>query len=143
MNQIESQVDRIIRAVKKLDGIRGVRFVKEYNRVNLETPVNSWIASVSITDTSVSKSYIGGYLSSSVRGDMYCAGVEIRLFAPVDENGAGLSELACELVEGLKKVDEEKIITEINASSIEFDPDLNAIYRRVNFTIDFCLCEEA
>ena len=43
---------------------------------------------------------------------------------------------------GLNAADEEHIITSASASSIEFDPDLNAVFRRVTFHMAFCVCEE-
>ena len=48
-------------------------------------------------------------------------------------------------VPGAKKqliADAEKTITHSEAASIEFDPDMNAIYRTVSFNMEFCLCEE-
>ena len=81
-------------------------------------------------------------MTSSVRGEAYSAHVEIRVYAPQSENGSGLSEAVSELLEGLKEADEERIITAASASSIEFDPDTNAIFRKVDLTIAFCLCEE-
>lgn len=142
MNQIEKQVDRIIAALKLNEALKQVRFVREYGSHNIENPVSGLLAVVSVTDTSLLKSYIGGYLSSSIKGDSYAANVEIRVYAPAPENGTGLSEVVSELLTGLKKADSEKIIVESGASSIAFDPDMNAIYRIVHFSIEFCLCEE-
>lgn len=142
MNQIEKQVDRIIAGLKRIEALKPVRFVREYGSHNVENPVTGLLAVVSVTDTSLSKSYIGGYLSSAIKGDSYAANVEIRIYAPADENGSGLSEIVSELLTGLKKADSEKIIVESDASSIAFDPDMNAIYRTVHFGIEFCLCEE-
>lgn len=142
MNQIEKQVDRIIVGLKFIDSLKAVRFVREYGSHNIENPVSGLIAVVSVTDTSLSKSFIGGYMSSSVKGDEYNANVEIRVYAPATENGNGLSEIVSEILTGLKKADAEKIIVDSNASSIAFDPDMNAIYRVVNFRIEFCIYEE-
>lgn len=142
MNQIEKQVDRIIAGLKLIETLKSVRFVREYGSHNIETPVSGLLAVVSVTDTALSKSFIGGYMSSSVKGDEYTAHVEIRVYAPATENGNGLSEIVSELLTGLKKVDSEKLIVESNASPIAFDPDMNAIYRIVGFDIEFCLCEE-
>ena len=61
---------------------------------------------------------------------------------PSSENGNGLSEVTCEILQGLKKADTEKIIYDTSVSAIDFDNDMNAIYRKVEFTMEFCLCEE-
>ena len=142
MNQIEKQVDRIIAGLKLIEELKGVRFVREYGSHKIETPIKGMLAVVSVTDTALSKSYIGGFMSSTVKGDEYAAKVEIRVYAPADENGSGLSEIISEMLIGLKKADNEKLITESSASAIAFDPDLNAIYRTISFEISFCLCEE-
>lgn len=142
MNQIEKQIDRIIAGLKLIDSLKSVRFVREYGSHSVEMPIKGLIAAVSLTDTSQSKSYIGGYMSSSVKGEQYTANAQIRVYAPADENGSGLSEVVSEILTGLKKADGEKIIAESNASSIAFDPDMNAIYRTVSFSVEFCLCEE-
>ncbi len=142
MNQIEKQVDRIIAGLKLIEELKSVRFVREYGSHNIENPITGLLAVVSVTDTTQSKSFIGGYMNSSVKGDEYVANVEIRVYAPATENGNGLSEIVSEILAGLKKADAQKIIVDSNASSIAFDPDMNAIYRVVGFSIEFCLCEE-
>lgn len=142
MNQIEKQVDQIIAGLKLIDKLKPVRFVREYGSHNVENPISGLLAVVSVTDTTLSKSYIGGYLSSAVKGESYAAKVEIRVYAPATENGSGLSEIVSELLAGLKKADSQKIIVEADVSPIAFDPDMNAIYRIVHFGIEFCLCEE-
>ena len=142
MTQIRQQIDRLIIRLKQNDALSGVRFVREYANSDIETPVRGSLAVVGIVKTSRKKGYIGGYLSSSVRGETYGATAEIRIYAPADENGSGLSELVCELMTALEAADEEKIITSVSASSIEFDPDVNAVFRKVEFELEFCLCEE-
>ena len=142
LNRIEKQVDRIIAGLKVNEALKNVRFIRDYGSDEAPSPVNGMIAVVSVRDMSTEKSYIGGYLSPSIKGESYNAGVEIRVYAPATENGSGLSEIVSELLTGLKKADSQKIIVESDASPIAFDPDLNAIYRTVHFEIEFCLCEE-
>lgn len=69
--------------------------------------------------------------------------MEIKLYAPRSKSGNSLSELAGELISGLREADEEKIITEIKASPIEFDADIGSVFRNVSFGVDFWLCKEA
>lgn len=142
MNRIERQVDRIIAGLKLIDGLRQIRFVREYGSRAAEAPVRGFLAVVSVTDMSASKSFIGEYLSQGVKGELFCAKAEIRVYAPADENGSGLSELVGELMAGLKRADTEKVITSTGATSIEFDPDMNAVFRTVTLELEFCLCEE-
>ncbi len=143
MNQIEKQIDKIIAGLKLNKALNGVRFVREYSNRTAENPISGFLAVVSVTDTAKSKSYIGDYLTSQIKGEQYTAKAQIRVYAPADENGTGLSEIVSEILTGLKSADSEKIIMQASASSIAFDPDMNAIYRVIDFTVEFYLCEEA
>ena len=96
-----------------------------------------------ITDVKLSKSYVGGYMSSSIRGEVYSAGVEIRLFAPAEENGSGLSELAGEIISTLSEAKNELNISSVTASAIGFDPNSDAVYRTVSCKLEFCASGEA
>ena len=142
MTEIQRRIDRLVLRLKRQHALADVRFVREYGSERVETPVRGMLAVVSLVTAAREKGYIGGFLSSSVRGESYEAKAEIRVYAPQSENGSGLSELVSELLIGLKTADEEGIITEENASSIEFDPEMNAIYRTVTFSLAFCICEE-
>lgn len=142
MTQIQKQLDRIVVGLKHIDSLKDVRFVREYGSHSVETPITGFLAVVSVRETVLSNNYIGGYLSSSVRGDQYSANAEIRVYAPATENGAGLSEVVGAILSGLKDADKDRIVTETSATPIAFDSDMNAIYRTVKFGVDFCLCEE-
>ena len=115
MNRIEKQVDRIIAGLKVNEALKNVRFIREYGSDEAPSPVNGMIAVVSVRDMSTEKSYIGGYLSPSIKGESYNAGVEIRVYAPATENGSGLSEVVSEILLGLKTADAEKTITHSEA----------------------------
>ena len=143
MNQIEKQLDSIIARLKLCESLSQVRFIREYGSHNIEMPVSGFLAVVSVTGTALSKEYIGGYISPSVRGEQYAAKAQICVYAPADENGSGLSEITSEILAALKKADSEKIIEDVSVSSIDFDADMNAIFRTVELTIEFYLCEEA
>ncbi len=142
MKQILRQLDSLIARIKLCENLSKVRFIRDYGSHSAETPVTGFLAVVSLTDTSLSKQYIGEYLESSIKGEEFSAKVEINVYAPASENGNGLSEVISELMSTLKKVDNEKILRDITASPIEFDTDMNSIFRTVEFKMDFCLCEE-
>lgn len=142
MTQIQNQIDRIIYKLKERAAFEQVRFVREFDTEPVETPIRSITAVVGILQTAREKGYLGGYLSSFVKGERYSSKAEIRVYAPADENGSGLSEIVSEMLGALSEADEEKIITEACASSIEFDPDLNAVFRRIEFEIDFFVSGE-
>ena len=52
------------------------------------------------------------------------------------------SALAGEMLAGLKTADTAGIVSDASVSSIEFDTELNTIFRRIGFRLEFCLCEE-
>ena len=142
MIEIGRQTDRIVRRLKRRARLAHVRFVREYAAERAEMPLSGMLAVVGITQTVREKGCIGGYLSSSERGERYSVKAEIRVYAPPGENGTGLSELLGCLREDLETADEEQVITGAAAGSIEFDPDWNAVFRRVQFDMAFCLREE-
>ena len=142
MDQINSQVNGIILGLKTIRALSGVRFVREYSAEPIETPVSGFIASVGVKSEERSSGFIGGDATSSLKGEMYSAAVEIRLYSPNGGNGSGLSELAGEMLTGLRSADTAGIISDASVSSIEFDTELNAIFRRIGFNLEFCLCEE-
>lgn len=141
MNRVEKQLDRIIAGLKLNDKLKNLKFVREYGSHSAPTPIKGLVAVVSVTDMQTS-SYIGDNLSSSIKGDQFCAKAQIAVYAPATENGSGLSEVVSELMQGLKKADAEKIITKTSATSIKFDADMNAIFRTVEIELEFCLCRE-
>ena len=143
MNRIKAEVDRIVARLKENSALSGIRFVREYSSNQLESPIDGWLAAVCITDVKLCKSYVGGYMSSSIRGEVYSAGVEIRLFAPAEENGSGLSELAGEIISTLSEAKNELNISSVTASAIGFDPNSDAVYRTVSCKLEFCASGEA
>ena len=143
MNRIKAEVDRIVARLKENSALSGIRFVREYSSNQLESPIDGWLAAVCITDVKLCKSYVGGYMSSSIRGEVYSAGVEIRLFAPAEENGSGLSELAGEIISTLSEDKNELNISSVTASAIGFDPNSDAVYRTVSCKLEFCASGEA
>ena len=46
------------------------------------------------------------------------------------------------MLAGLKTADTAGIVSDASVSSIEFDTELNTIFRRIGFRLEFCLCEE-
>ena len=135
MNQITTQLDRIIARLKQNEKLAKVKFIREHGNHGAEINLTSFLAVVAVTDTVLSKKYVGDYLSASVKGEQFLAKVQIFVYAPADENGNGLSEITCEIMQGLKKA-------ELSVSAIDFDTDINAIFRKVEFTMEFFVCEE-
>ena len=142
MTQIQQEIDRLILRLKQQTALQGVRFVREYSAEKAETPVRGALAVVGLISAARDKGYLGGLLSSSVRGESFAAKAEIRVYVPQSENGSGLSELVSELLLGLRDADRNHVITEASASSIAFDAEMNAIYRTVEFSLAFCVCRE-
>ena len=106
-------------------------------------PRDFWCESYHSHDHAEVFVHVSGEMELFIENNVYFhSGNEIRVYAPATENGSGLSEIVTEILAGLKKADSQKIITDTSASPIAFDPDMNAIYRTVHFSLEFCLCEE-
>ncbi|MBQ6387909.1 MAG: hypothetical protein IJH96_04730 [Ruminococcus sp.] len=142
MTQINEQMDAIVRGLKALPSLSEVRFVREYVSAPVETPVSGFIAVVGVKSAAQSRAFIGGDATASLKGEMYTAVAEICLYAPCGGNGNGLSELAGEILNGLRTADTAGIISEASVSPIAFDTELNTVFRSIGFRLEFCLCEE-
>ena len=142
MTPIREQVDTMIRRLKALDSMEGVRFFRAYSDEGIETPIQGFSAVVGVIKAEQKQGFAGGLAAPGLRGSLYSAEVEIRVYSPYHENGSGLSEMVSAMMTGLKEADEEKLITAAAASSIEFDKELNSVFRKLCFTMEFCLCEE-
>ena len=142
MTPIREQVDTMIRRLKAQDSMEGVRFFRAYSDESIETPIQGFSAVVGVIKAEQKQGFAGGLAAPGVRGSLYSAEVELRVFAPYRQSGEGLSELVSAMLIGLERADEERLITAASASSIEFDSELNCVFRRLCFTLEFCLCEE-
>ena len=142
MTAIREQTDCIIRRLRTQQALRDVRFVREFSEEFIETPIEGYLAAVSITGTSRKQDFVGGLAATGVKGSLYAAEVEIRVYSPYCESGTSLSEIVSAMMTGLREADEEHLITACTASPIAFDNELNCIYRNLSFTLEFCLCEE-
>lgn len=142
MTQIQQQIDSLVRALKRSPQLSEVRFVRGFQSRASEMPVAGFLATVTLGTTAKTQGFLGTQAREGVRGALYCAEAEIRVYAPASENGSGLSRIVGEMLRELECADEEHILTHAEACSIEFDADLNAIFRRLRFGVEFCLCEE-
>ena len=57
-------------------------------------------------------------------------------------DGAGLSACVFALMNALREEDREGLLSDIAAGSIEFDRDSSVVFRRLSFSVDFCVCGE-
>lgn len=138
MDQINAAVDRIIKRIRQNEALAGVRFVRGFNSAPAENPISGYLAAVCVTGINLNRRFVGGYMSSSVKGEVYNADTDIRLYAPACENGSGLSAVAGEIISALKEIEGEENIGGISASAIVFDPDADSIYRTVSFKTEIC-----
>lgn len=143
MTQIRRLTDAIILRLKQKTQFADVRFVREYAAERVEQPVRGLLAVVGIHQTSRRKGCIGGFLSSAVRGELYVAEAEIRVYTMGENGGTGLTETVGALLSCLYEADSEQVITEAAASPIEFDMDLSAFYRKVTFQMAYAAETEA
>lgn len=143
MTQIWEQIDELVCLMKLTPGLDGVRFVREYGSHDAELPVRGFLAVVCVENAAVKRGFLGsGASQTGIPDALYSADTELRVYAPAGENGAGLSGVISEMLRALELFDERRIVTKREVGSIEFDSDLGAIFRRLRFRVEFCLCEE-
>ena len=93
MTPIREQVDTMIRRLKAQDSMEGVRFIRAYSDEGIETPIQGFSAVVGVIKAEQKQGFTGGLAAPGVRGSLYSAEVELRVFAPYRQSGEGLSEL--------------------------------------------------
>ncbi len=143
MTEIEQIVNKLIKNVKQTPELSQVRFVKEYNSTNIETPISSYLAVVSIDTMSKSKNFLGNIVKNGLKGDKYSATIKVSIYAPDYENGNDLTGISGVFCESIKNADEENIIDKISFEPIGFDTNIQAMCRSCKVDISFYLCEEA
>ena len=135
MIRINRHLDMIINSLKGCAELEGIRFVRGYTNQRIESPLSGFTAAVILLETKLNESYLGGDIGENIKGDIYSAGVEIRLYAPRSENGSGLSRLAAVTLDKLRNVRADCLLSGFNAGQIEFDQNLNAVFRRIGFEL--------
>lgn len=141
MIRIKHRLDMIINKLRQIPGFEKVRFVREFTNQYAETPVSGFLAAVIVKSTELTESYLGGDALDG-RGDLYTAGAEIRIYAPNGKSGSGLSALTGDMLAELRKIDCPGRIGELKAGPIEYDQNLNAVFRRLSFKLEFFVSGE-
>ncbi len=143
MIRINRHLDMIINSLKGCAELENICFVRGYTNQRIESPVSGFTAAVILLETKLRESYLGGDIDADIKGGIYCAEAEIRLYAPRNENGSGLSHLAAVLLDRLKDVKANCALSGFSAGQIEFDANLNAVFRRIGFELELPVLQEA
>lgn len=142
MNRISEYLDALVCRLKQHAPLCGVRFIRAYGNEQAEHPIRGFLAVVGVTSARQSQAFVGERLTPTVNGERCRAEAEIRVYAPVGGNGAGLSACVFALMNALREEDEEGLLSDIAAGSIEFDHNGSVVFRRLSFSVDFCVCGE-
>lgn len=142
MTEIENIVEKLIKNVKKNPELSQVRFVKEYSSVNVETPISSYIAVVSVESMTRDKNFLGNIVKNGLKGDRFSATMAVNIYAPNYENGFDLTGISGVFCESIKQADEENIIDKITFEPISYDTVINVMCRKCKVELSFYLCEE-
>lgn len=143
MTIIEDSLDKLVMKIKEDTANKDVRFVKSYKSQQVDSPVKNYIVVASIDDLQVENDFIGELVGENMTGKEYKAVAHLKVYAPMNSNGNGLSELVHSLCTSIEKSDTDRLVEEVKMSSIEYDANLRTVYRTVTMTLGFCLCEEA
>lgn len=142
MKQIQSNIDELVLRIKRDEPFSDICFVKGFNTQEHPNPLTGYLIAVSTLDTQVGTQFVADALGENMSGSMYNATLKFRLYAPKNDGGDGLSTLAYELCESIKKCDTLNVLEDIKVSGIAFDNDANTVYRDVVAQLSFCIYEE-
>lgn len=140
MTEVINIVNSLIYKARENENIKNVKFVKAYRENFAQNPVEGYIAVVKIEKISKTNSFAGGFADSKIKGEMFSVCFALSVYSDNDITGEELSSTALKIQQAVADADESSIIESSWISPIEFDSDIKAIYREINFTLAFCLC---
>ncbi len=142
MTQIEDNINKLIKSVKKEEELSGYTFVKGFSAYDHPNPMDSYLIAVSTLGTQVKTEFLGDSVGKNLKGSIVNTDLKFRVYAPKHDGGDGLLSLCCTLSDAIKRCDTNNVCEDIKVSGISFDNDANTVYRDVVASLSFCLCEE-
>lgn len=142
MIQIQNSIDELIKRVKANDELCECTFVKGFMGNEHSNPQTKYMIAVSTPDIDTGDSFVGNNVSENLKGRLYEVNVRLRVYAPKNAGGDGLSKIVNLLSSALKDSDILNVIVKLEQSPIAFDSNASTVYRDVKVQMSFCLCEE-
>ncbi len=143
MTQIENNVQKLVSKIKRDKSMSTICFVKGFSNKEYPNPLDGYMIAVSTLDAQVGTKFVGDKVSQKLSGSIYNATLKFRVFAPKNVGGEGLTSLAYELCQAIKRSDTQNVCESIKTSGIAFDDNAKTVYRDVICELSFCLYEEA
>lgn len=142
MTAVIDIVNNLIFKAKENNEISDVKFQKGYKNDFSQSPVNGYIAIVKIEKIIQSVSFVGGYLDSQNKGDIYTVDLVLDVYSDNDIAGEELSSTVLKIHQAVIQADDKGIIDSFAISPIEFDSNIKAIYRKISYNLQLCLHKE-
>ena len=142
MTAIIDIVNSLICKAKENECISNVKFVKAFRENLAEHPIDGYIAVVKVEKITKTEDFVGGYAKNNIKGEMFNASFALDVYSGNDITGEDLSATTLKIQQAVCLADESNIIDDSWILPIEFDSNLNAIYREIKFNLSFCLCGE-
>ena len=131
MTRINSIINNLITKVKEQDNLNNVCFLKAYNKDMAQKPIKGYIVVVDFKQLVQSQSFVGGYFSNDLKGEIYSAKVVLRVYTGRESSGKDLGDIALKISAALKEADKDSLITDIFIGPITYDSQFEAIFREI------------
>ncbi len=142
MTQIQTNVDEMVKKIKKSGSFSDIRFVRGFGAHEHQNPLSEYMIAVSTLDTQVNSKFLGDAVGENLEGSMCDLTLKFRVYAPKNNGGEGLINLANELCSAIKEHDSLNACQDIKISAIAFDETAMSVYRDVVAQLSYCVYEE-
>lgn len=143
MTQIEKNISDFVKRIREDEKMSQYVFVKGFSHEHISNPITKAFIAFDTIDTGVSKEFIGESVKENNKGRMYDITLRFRVYARSFDSGESLSVTANALFDSIKRSDVTNSTTEIKLTPISYDSTMRTVYRDVNVSICYCICEEA
>lgn len=143
MNSINDIAESLINSIKDNPEFANVKFLKAYGVSDYDPGHGSISAVVNIEDIERGKSYLSRLYDAQTYGDVFSSKLTIRVYATENISGESLTETSVKLRQAIINADGGGFIYKNKISPINYENDTGAVYREINFLIEYVLCEAA
>lgn len=141
MNSIIDIADNLITDVADNLEFENVKFIKAYGINEFNPSQEGFTAVVNIDNIERGTTYISGLYDTDTLGEVFSAGLVIRLYGGEFTSGESLTRMACNLREAVISADSDGFIDKSAISSIKYENNSASVYREIRFDIEYVLCE--
>ena len=140
---MDNTIDELVRRMKERTAMTDFVFSAEYPPRELPNPIDRYVVTVTNNCVRVKRQFVGGMVAEGIKGALYECSLRLRTYAPENTSGAALLRATSLLADALDAADTDRAVQEMTLSDVAYDAVARTVWRDLNVTLGFVLCEEA